>query len=159
MRPDRHLNSASRTTIPNVRTRPSRHAVDLQIELASITRRHKHLVHRQRRLTRIRDRARLVLTRSQTDRTVGGTVTTDHRRVIRQAPARTPPVPAVSPTVCAPIDTSTAPVVPPSPTFAPVPAVTLSICKLNSPASPDGTSTLFTVNVGLRVFVIVHVLS
>ena len=40
------------------------------------------------------------------------------------------PIPAVSPTVWEPTVTCTAPVVPPSTTFAPVPAVALSICKL-----------------------------
>src|SRR5437868_15486719 len=50
-------------------------------------------------------------------------------------------VPAVSPTVCdEPPTTACAPVVPPSPTLAPVPAVALSIWRLNLPGSVLGTS-------------------
>src|SRR5205814_1540864 len=67
-------------------------------------------------------------------------------------------VPSVSPTVCEPTDETTAPVVPPQAAFAPVPAVAPSTCRLNLPLSVVGTQTLFTVSVGLRVFVIVQVL-
>ena len=67
-------------------------------------------------------------------------------------------MPAVSPTECEPSETGTAPVVPPQAAFAPVPAVALSICRLNLPVSVVGAHTLFTVNVGRRVFVIVHTL-
>src|SRR5207247_1270538 len=69
------------------------------------------------------------------------------------------PVPAVSPTVCAPSPTCTAPVVPvPQTALKPVPAVAESICRLKCPPSVVGAQTLFTVKVGLRVFVIVQVL-
>ena len=47
---------------------------------------------------------------------------------------------------------------PPQAAFAPVPAVAPSICRLNLPVSVAGTQTLFTVSVGIRVFVIVQVL-
>ena len=67
-------------------------------------------------------------------------------------------MPAVSPTVCGPNATTTTPVVPPSPTLAPVPAVLPSICRLNSPASMAGTTTLLTFKPGFRVLVIVQVL-
>ncbi len=72
-------------------------------------------------------------------------------------------MPAVSPTVCVPVETSTAPVVPPHAALAPVPKLEPSTCRLNR-SDVAGTQTLFTVSVGfggggtLRVLVIVHTL-
>src|SRR2546421_4468554 len=54
-------------------------------------------------------------------------------------------VPLAAPTGWEPADTVIAPVVPPLPTLAPVPAVAPSICRLNRPGSLDGASTSFTV--------------
>jgi hypothetical protein len=56
-------------------------------------------------------------------------------------------VPPVAPTGCEPDETVIVPVVPPSPTLAPVPAVAPSIWRLNRPGSRDGSSTLLTVSV------------
>src|SRR2546428_155915 len=56
--------------------------------------------------------------------------------------------------VCAPVATTTAPVVPPLPALAPEPAVAPSIWRLKRPGSPAGRRTFCTVRVvALRVLV------
>ena len=64
------------------------------------------------------------------------------------------PLCAASPTVgVAPTLSLTKPVVPPSPTFEPVPAVWPSSCRSNRPASELGRSVLFTLTCGIFVLV------
>ena len=53
----RDVLEAGRAVVTDIATRPSRHIVDLEVELARVVRRHKHLVHTQLRLARVRDRA------------------------------------------------------------------------------------------------------
>src|SRR5206468_2221737 len=61
--------------------------VDPEVELARVVGRRADLVHGQRRLAGVRDRAGLVVACGEADAAVSGTVAADHRRVTGQARA------------------------------------------------------------------------